>query len=245
MASVWMSLARADAKRIFRDRFLLLIATYLPLMALGFRWAIPALADTVHEQLELRPYYPFISAVLVLILPFVMGCVLGLQLLEEKDERSLSAVVVTPFSFGRYFLFRVLTYACVGTLMLILSHETMGLVRSITLARLGVVAVAFSLSTALSACVIGILAKNQVQGFAVLKGSGFLFTLPALSFFVPTHWDLLFGVIPFYWPIKAYYVAVSGGSSVWFWAAVTLSFITQGGAFIPLYRMLNRRMRED
>jgi fluoroquinolone transport system permease protein len=90
--------------------------------------------------------------------------------------------------------------------------------------------------------VIAILARNQVQGFAVLKGSGFLYSVPALSFFVPQHWDLCFGVIPFYWPIKAYYIAVSGGSPAFFWTAVTLAIVTQVIALSFASRVFRRRI---
>ncbi|MCG8417482.1 MAG: hypothetical protein MJE77_06005 [Proteobacteria bacterium] len=242
MENVWANVFRADVKRVARDRFLLLIVTYLPLMALAFRWAIPALTEAVHDRFDISPYYPLICVILVLILPFIMGCVLGLQLLEEKDERSLSAVAVTPFSFHRYFFYRAATYAFIGTVMLVVSHEAMGIVRTISLLQLCVVATSFSLNTALSAFIVSILAKNQVQGFAVLKGSGVLFSMPALSFFVPQNWDLLFGMIPFYWPIKAYYIAASGGSLVFFCAAIALAIVTQLVALWFLYRIFRRRI---
>jgi len=241
MANAWLSVARTDAKRILRDRFLLLIVVYLPLMAIAFRWAIPALAEAVAGDVDLPAYYPVVNAILVLILPFIMGAVLGLQLLEEKDERALFAVAMTPFSLRRYVFFRLGVYAFFGTLLLVLSHEVMGLV-DIPLPQLLVIALGFGLNAGLSAFMIAIVAKNQVQGFAVLKGSGFLFAVPVLSWFVPHHWDLLFGVLPFYWPIKAYYVAVSGGPTALFWGAVAASLVVQLAVFALLYRVFWRRL---
>jgi fluoroquinolone transport system permease protein len=106
-----------------------------------------------------------------------------------------------------------------------------------------VVAAASTVSTGLSALVVAILAKNQVQGFAVLKASGMPFVIPALSFFVPQHWDLFFGVIPLYWPIKAYYVAVQGGgTSALFWTAITLAIVTQVIALMLLHQTFKRRI---
>jgi fluoroquinolone transport system permease protein len=241
MENVWSSVFRADAKRIVRDRFLLLIVTYLPLMALAFRWAIPWLAEQVQDRVDLTQYYPVLCVILVLILPYIMGLVLGLQLLEEKDERTLAAVAVTPFSIGRYFWFRVWTYAVIGAVMLVISHAAMGLV-GISRFQLSVIAVSSTISTGASAVIVAVLAKNQVQGFAVLKGAGLPFIVPALSFFVPRHWDLLFGVIPLYWPIKAYYVAVDGGSSTFFWAAIAAAIVTQAIALVLLYRLFKRRI---
>lgn len=242
MASVWGNVLRVDAKRVLRDRFLLLIVFYLPVMALVMRWAIPALAAAVQHKVDISQYYAPLCGVMVLTLPYVMGSVLGLQLLEEKDERSLIAVVVTPFSFHRYFVFRAVVYGIVGAAMLIVSHYMIGIVSSISLQQLLVVAAALSLNTPLSAIIAALLAKNQVQGFAVMKGSGMLFMIPLLSFFVPQHWDLLFGVIPFYWPIKAYYLAVAGGSQAFFWGAIVAAFVAQTIALWILYRLLAARI---
>jgi len=240
VSGAWSSVLQADAKRIVRDRFLLLIVTYLPLMALAFRWLVPWVAERVGDRVDIAPTYPVLCVVLVLILPYAMGLVLGLQLLEEKDERSLAAVAVTPFAIDRYFWFRVGTYAVVGAVMLVVSHEAMGLVR-ISPGQLTVIAAASTLSTGASAVLVAVLAKNQVQGFAVLKGAGVPFILPALSYFMPRHWDLLFGVIPLYWPIKAYYVAVQGGASTLFWWAIAVAVITQIIALVALYRGFKRR----
>jgi hypothetical protein len=243
MENIWVNVFRADAKRIFRDRFLLLTVTYLPLFALAFRWVIPWLAETVQDKVDITPYYPVISVIIVLILPYIMGCVLGLQLLEEKDENCMDAIAVTPFSIRRYFFFRAGTYAAVGAVMLVIGHEAMGIVGSISLVQLCVVAGSFTFSTALSALAVAILAKNQVQGFAVLKASGLPFVIPALSFLVPRHWDLFVGVIPLYWPIKAYYVAVEGGgASAFFWTAIAVAIITQVIALIMLYQAFKRRI---
>ena len=245
MENIWLNVMRADAKRITRDWFLLLIFTYLPLLALAMRWAIPALAESVSESVDLIPYYPPLAAMLVLIIPYVMGCVLGLQMLEEKDEKSISALAVTTFSFRRYFISRVTMYATAGTIMLVAGHLAMGLVQSISLFHLCLVALALSLNTAMSAPVIAILAKNQVQGFAVLKISGIPFFLAVMSFFVPENWDLLFGVIPLYWPIKAYYIAVSGGPDWAFFGAVAVAVILQVVVIRVLYRIFVRSVLES
>lgn len=243
MQNVWLYVLRADAKRILRDRFLLLVTTYLPLMAVFLlSWAVPKLASTIRDKVDLALYYPLIATILALIVPFVMGAVLGIQLLAEKDEKSLYAIAVTPFSFERYVFFRVTIYSFVGAVMLLVSHQGLGIVTNVSFFHMCVLAVAFGLNAPLSALIIAIIAKNQVEGFATMKGSGFLFTAPALSFFIPQHWDLLLGLIPFFWPIKAYYLAASGNTQAFFWLAVVLSFLTQGIALLLLYRIFKRKI---
>lgn len=244
MGNAWASVFRADLKRITRDRFLMLIVFYLPVLATAMRWAIPWLAHKLEGRFDITPYYPLVGAVIVLTLPFMMGVILGMQLLEEKDERSLSAVAVTPFSFERYYAFRLAIYAVVGMVMLVMTHFILGIVSIVPLWKLILTVLTLGFNTALSSLIPPIVAKNQVQGFAVLKGSGVLFMGPVFSFFVPRHWDLFFGVIPFYWPIKAYFLAASQGSIALFWLAIGAGMLMQSIAFWLLYNMFKRKILE-
>ena len=71
------------------------------------------------------------------------------------------------------------------------------------------------------------------------KGSGFLFTGPLAAFFIPRHWDALVGILPTYWPIKAYYSAAEG-STGWFWTAVLFALLYCSLSVRLLYRRFRR-----
>ena len=204
-----MSVIRADAKRILRDPFLLMMTFYLPPIGFLLGWGIPKLTLNVKDTVDLVAYYPMINGLMVLTIPFIMGAVLGMQILSEKDENSLVAVAVTPFSFKRYFFSRVVLYSILGMLFTSLTHKIIGIVEDISLLRFGLTLIAFSLNTPIAALILCCFAKNQVQGFAVLKVSGALVTVPAMSFLLPQNLDLMLGVIPTYWPMKAYFLATA------------------------------------
>lgn len=55
-------------------------------------------------------------------------------------------------------------------------------------------------------------ASNKVEGLAFMKGVGWLMIGPLAAYFVPGRWELLFGILPTYWPAKAFWVAGEGGS---------------------------------
>jgi energy-coupling factor transporter ATP-binding protein EcfA2 len=92
----------------------------------------------------------------------------------------------------------------------------------------------------LMALIVAGFAGNQVEGFAVAKGAGFLFTGPLASFFIPRHWDVLVGILPTYWPIKAYFAAAEGSPS-WFWVAVVVSLLYGSASVVVLFRRFRRR----
>jgi fluoroquinolone transport system permease protein len=68
-------------------------------------------------------------------------------------------------------------------------------------------------------------AANKVQGFALVKGAGFiLLFLPMVSYFVTSVWHWAFGVIPTYWPLKIYWLYEAGEPVVWPYIIVAVVF---------------------
>lgn len=100
-----------------------------------------------------------------------------------------------------------------------------------------------SLQSPLFALFIASVANNQVEGFAIMKGAGFLVLLPIGMFFVPGYWHLFCGILPSYWPIMAYYTAVQeGGSEPFFWVSIAVGFVYQLGVIQYLYGRFERNI---
>lgn len=243
--ATWFHVFRADTKRIVRDPFLLLVTTYMPPMTILLQWGIPKLAELVKGQIDLVPYYPVFCVMFVLIIPLMMGTVLGMQMLGEKDERSLKAIAVTPFSFKQYFISRAVLFALLGMALLLLCHWLINLVHTVPVSLLIPIALVFGLNAPVSALVLAGLARNQVEGFAVMKASGFLFTVPGLSFFIPQPWDFVMGIFPFYWPLKAYFLSAAQGSLTLIWICLVVGVLTQLAAIWFLYKRFERQLYDS
>jgi len=233
------AVVRADAKRLTRDPFLLFMIGYPWLLALALRHLLPWLNQHLADRLTLSDYYPVAACLVALLAPNVMGIVLGFQLLEEKDEGSLVAVAVTPVSLDQYFLYRATLYALVSVPLVVVLHELAGVV-ALPPGQLALVALAATPIAPLSALIIAGFAGNQVEGFAVMKGSGFLLMGPLASFFIVHPWDLLVGILPTYWPIKAYFAAIQGPPAM-FWVSLVVSLVYPLACVVLLYRLFRRR----
>jgi len=230
---------RADAKRVTRDPFLLLMLTYPWLIALLLQRVLPWLNRYFAGRFAFSDYYPIAACLLAVLVPNSMGIVLGFQLLEEKDEGSLVAVAVTPLSLGQYFIYRATLYALVATPLVVILHQLLGVV-SVPLGGLVLVAVAGLPTAPFMALLIAGFANNQVEGFAVMKGTGFLIMAPLASYFIPRPWDLLVGVVPVFWPIKIYFALVDGSTDL-FWLAFVLSLVYPSLCVLWLYRRFRNR----
>lgn len=204
-------LGPVDTRGVFRDPMLRWVIVLSPVMALAFRFVVPLIAEMVRERLDfdLLPYYSLIASVVVLITPGLVGTVIGFLLLDQRDDRTLTALLVTPLSLGDYLAYRLSVPIVVSVLLGMIMIPLAGLVET-TLAQIVVASISAAPVAALYTLFIGAIAANKVQGFAIAKGIGILFPPVIVAYFVAMPWQPLFGLIPLYWPVKTYWLFADG-----------------------------------
>lgn len=210
-------LLAADLKSLFRDSMLLLLLVYPFILGLVTRILVPILTERL-PRLQLERYYDLIGGgVVVLQVSLIVGTGVGLMLLDEKDDRTLLALQCTPLPFTGYMAWRVglpmlCGFAAIWLNTLLLNN----IIPPPDPAGLVLVAVPALLTLPLYALFIGALAQNKVQGIAFSKALGPFLLVPLVAYFVPAPWQWLFGVMPTYWPAKAYWVLLARGQ-IWPW----------------------------
>ncbi len=233
------TLGRNDRKLVQRDSFLLFMVAYILLIAVGIRFAIPWLTGLLIEQtgFDLTPYYPVIAGWLMAILgPQIAGTVFGFLLLEEKDDNTLEALMVTPLSLNTFLLYRVLVATILGIAMAIITLLILNLV-SIPVWQLIPIAAVAGLFAPILMLFYAAMAENKVEGFALLKITGVVGLIPIVAWFIPEPWQYLAGLFPPYWAAKALWIADAGGTT---WPiALVLGILTSGAALWLLIRRFN------
>jgi fluoroquinolone transport system permease protein len=224
---VFKALGPIDARNVRRDSFLAWIVFLPILLALILRWGVPPLTTRLQEQFgfDLTPYYPVIlSYFFVMTLPTVFGAVIGFLLLDERDDATLIALQVTPMTMNHYLVYRIAVPMTLTTLLMFVVFPLANL------GSLGFLPLLFASLTAaplapLWAMLLAAFAENKVQGFALMKGSGFvLLVVPLFAYFVTSGWHWAFGLLPTFWPMKVYWVLEAGGSNVWVYVLVALAY---------------------
>jgi fluoroquinolone transport system permease protein len=219
------ALGPVDVHSVQRDS-LLRWFIFLPLLlVIVFRIVIPIATQLLWERLgfDLHPYYQMINSFLYLIMPMLVGMVLGFLLLDQRDDQTLMALQVTPLSLTGYLAYRIslpLLIALVTTLVMV------------PLAGMGTVNPAAHLAAALCASPLApmfalfsaALAQNKVQGFAVMKASSVISLPPFIAYFVNSGWQWLFGLVPTYWPVKVYWLLQTGDQLGWLVLAFGLAY---------------------
>lgn len=206
-----------DLRLVARDGlFLSAMVVVLPLAGLGLRWLLPLAADLVREWVALETYFALIlAATLVAGQPVMLGFVLGVLFVEERDQGTLAALRTSPLSLRRLLGYRLLVAMLLNVVLTTLALALAGLV-AVPLAPLLAAAALASLAVPIVALTYATFVKNKVQALMLLKPMQTWSMLPALLFFVPAPWPWIGSVVaPLYYPMRLFTSAADGAADWW------------------------------
>lgn len=209
-----------DLRSVRRDSLLIYMLAIPPLMVVLARLILPAATGYLSRtfDLDLVPYYPMLlSFFFVLQIPLLFGVLVGLMVLDEKDDDTLTALRVTPISMSDYALYKGGAAVVLSFLYVLVALPLTGLMPASLLPAVVPSAVLSGLMAPIFALVISTFAANKVEGLALMKVLSIFMLGPLAAYFVGSSWQLLFGLLPTYWPAKAFWVAGEGGN---FWPHV-------------------------
>ncbi|RSM89650.1 fluoroquinolone transporter permease [Kibdelosporangium aridum] len=229
--------ARNDLRGVGRDSLLagLLLA---PLVWIALvRFVTPMVADSY--DIDLTPYYPVIlTGFLLLTSAIVPGGLIALLVLDERDAGTLVALKTTPVPLRTYIAYRATIAVVLATVFVVGTISASGLLPADLILPLIPIGVLTGLSALVICLTMLAFAHNKVEGIAVIRGLGILVAgLPLIPFFLDSDWQLLFSLIPTYWPAKAFWVAWEHGT---WWPYLTVGTVFHLLLTWPLCRLFTK-----
>ena len=242
--TVIATFGRNDLRTVRRDGMLVTVMLG-PFLYAAALWFLPALTSYVARTyaFDLVPYHSaIVSAFCLLGPPLLLGAVLALQLLDERDQNTLAALRVTPVPPSAYPAYRAGVTAALTTLSVLASLAVSGQVDARTMVLSAPIAVIAGLLAPVLGFVMSSLGRNKIEGLAVMRVIGLaVFTVPMIPFFIlDSPWQLAFGVLPPYWPVRAFWSAFDGGS---YWPYVAGGLLYNAALVVALLRVVTRRLR--
>lgn len=237
----------SDLRLLVRDRFLISMIVFIIYIAVVLRfllpWANGYLAETgvlPNEKMAvtLAEFFPLMVAYFCIYTgAIIVGTIFGFMLLDERDQRTLKAMLVTPVKLNTYVLYRVGVPSLMATLAIL------GMIYTVNQEllpwwQLLLISFAGSLTAPIFSLFYACFAGNKVQGFAYGKFTGIAGFFILLSWFIKEPFQWLVGIYPPYWVSKAYWMALSG-QSLW-WLALILGIVLQIGMIAWLMRRFNK-----
>jgi fluoroquinolone transport system permease protein len=236
-----LALARNDLFNLRRDPLLVYLALVPWLMVVLVRLAVPGLTVWLQEtyRVDLHPYYPLIiSFFFVMEIPMIIGVVMGLLLLDERDDGVLTALGVTPVSGLRFLRYRLWLMIGFSAAAVLVCTPMTGMLPAAAWPRLVPIAVGCSLFAPLLALIMAVFAGNKLEGLALMKAFGVLLVGPLAAYFIPSQWQLILGVFPSYWWARAYWAMESSGEM---WACLSAGTVYHGVLILWLVGRFRRR----
>lgn len=218
----YLHLLKYEMKTLFKDSFSMFTIIYPLVMLLIAGLIVPtAIKDDTNPQT---------AAVILLVVltvafavgAFVAGAMLAFLIIENKDEKTILSISVTPIEVKGYIWFKmVYTYVmslCSNFIIIAglkwfandaytieYGGVTIALLENISWGHILAFIFVNSMIVPSVALLIAALSKNKIEGFAFVKSSGIFIMIPILSF-IPYFQDwkqYLLGIMPNFWPIKA------------------------------------------
>ncbi|KAA3664011.1 MAG: hypothetical protein DWQ04_07895 [Chloroflexi bacterium] len=242
--NVFRALGPIDMRNIRRDSLLRWMAMIPFIFAFLFRYIIPWMRDGILQRtgFDFAPYYILlISYGFVIGVPTIFGVVIGFLLLDEKDDQTLTALQVTPLTLGNYMAYRVIVPVVMSIVLILITYPLAGMVPMPT-GDILIVALLAAPMAPIFALFLASVAQNKVQGFAIMKGSGSFLILPLAAYFFDGAWTYLLGIIPTFWPVKAFWMLEANEPGVWtiFIAGMVVQAIILAGLMFRFNKIMHR-----
>jgi fluoroquinolone transport system permease protein len=241
--AAYRALGAIDARTVARDPLLRWLVVLTPALGLLFRFVVPAIAAALDERygFDVAPYYPLLMSFLPVMVAAMIGSVVGFLLLDQRDERTLDALLVTPLTLRNYLGFRLAMVLAPGVVLGSLATALAGLTETSAL-QIAVAGLVAAPLAPIYALLLGAFAANKVQGFALAKGIGIVLVPSVAAYFVAGPWQLAFGVIPHYWPMKVFWLFDAGATGTAL-ASAAAGLAWQGVIVALLLRQFARVVR--
>lgn len=197
---MYKSFLVSEWKKWLRDPLLKFMVFYPILFGVVGRYVLPLIAENTGFSIEY--FADLIIVILVLLVPHVYGALVGFSILDDRDDHILTSIHVTPLGIHQFLSFRmavVLVLSFIATTYVIWFSN----IGDLSLGNILAIAFLVSLAAPMTGLFINALAKNKIEGFAVMKGAGMIIIFPIVSLFFLDSKELFFSFAPGFWPAKA------------------------------------------
>ncbi|MCD6482536.1 MAG: hypothetical protein J7K80_02190, partial [Candidatus Izimaplasma sp.] len=139
---------------------------------------------------------------LILMTSYMFGALMGFTLLDDKDDKVLMSLKITPISVRHYIIIKVVLSFIFGVIATIIFILFTNFLPNASLWEMILITIVASLQAPGVTLIVNSFANNKVEGFVIMKISGMILILPIVAFYV-TNWQEIFLAIgPGFWSAR-------------------------------------------
>ena len=191
---MFIHVLKNELKNVVRDPMYLFFSVYPFIFGAAGYFIVDAIADPIWGSM--------VSMILIIMTSYVYGAVTGFTLLDDKDDKVLISLKITPISTKMYVFVKLMIGYVFGFIATLIVVFATGFLSDSAIWMIILISAVASLQAPFLALVVNSFADNKVEGFVVMKGTGMTLILPAVAFWL-TDWKEFFLVIaPGFWPAR-------------------------------------------
>ncbi|NLX70961.1 MAG: hypothetical protein GX024_08760 [Clostridiales bacterium] len=215
----YLSLFKYEAKTIIRDPINLYMCLFPVIILFLSSFVFPMIFESM-DPMQGAVHRTTMLLLLIVILAFgsfFLAAMATFMLLDHKDENTLNTIAVTPVGTSGYLKFKmayIYLMSVIGSIIILLGTKWIAgdkytilgvsVFDNIKIYHVVSFAVVNELFTPALGLLQGAFAKNKVEGFAFIKGTGILALVPALMILETFQggFQYILGIFPNFWAIK-------------------------------------------
>lgn len=186
---------------------MLFVSCLAPILAgIFFRFAVPlletVLTNCFQVEAALSTYYKLIDILFAMLTPDMFCFVSAMVALEERDEKTVAYLFITPLGKTGYLFARLGVPSAIAFLATVILLPVFKLT---TLSAMSILLLAAggTLQGMIASLLILAVSSNKLEGMAVAKLSGLVILGAAVPFFVRSNVQYLVSPLPSFWIGKA------------------------------------------
>lgn len=205
---MYSNFLKSETKKWSRDSMMRFMLVYPIITVLLGRYLLPWLSK--NYGFDFTPFTDLILVILILIIPIAYGALIGFSILEDRDDNVFTNIRVTPLSIHQFLAFRLVAVylICVIAIIFVFLFSNVG---DFSIGDIVAISFLASLEAPISGLLINCLAKNKIEGFAIMKAGGSIIILPIIALFFNGAKELFFSFAPGFWSAKLISSVVRGG----------------------------------
>ncbi len=190
-----LKLVLFEVKNIMRDKLMVMFVLY--------PFIIGVVARLIMNDPSMDAQAVDLLVIVSLIISgFIFGALAGFSLLDDRDDHVFTSISISPMPLKAYIMIKLGFITVLSIISSLLVVVVAG-ITSVEWPYLLLVALLSSLQVPLHGLLINSFASNKVEGFVVMKASGFLLIFPVAAFFFVNEVQWVFAIAPAFWPAKA------------------------------------------
>lgn len=197
---MYINFLKSEIKKWMGDSMMGFMIGYPIIFALLGRYFLPWLSK--RNGFDFTPFNDLILVIIVLLVPIAYGALIGFSILEDRDDNVITNIRVTPLSINHFLGFRLaaIYVLCVLATVFVMWFSDIG---DLDIKNIIAISLLASLEAPISGLFINGLAKNKIEGFAVMKAGGSIIIFPIVGLFFNNIKELFFSFAPGFWTAKS------------------------------------------